>query len=272
MGKTVAILSGKGGTGKTAVTALLGTAWAMQGKNVLCVDMDFGLRGLEMALGIRETIFYHLLDVCEGRVQKQEGILSHPEYPNLKFLPAPQTKTWEDLDESSLQKFLEEAKEEYDWILLDGPSGTGRGAKICAGLSQEIVFVSLLEPACLRGADKMSTLCGGWGQTKQSLILNRIPCGIPAGYEEGEWRDLVSPEVIGFLPEEEKIREQFEKGEGLCAIETNSLSICKKIAAYMEEPYEKRQMVEIPRPDTKENKRGNSFIQKIYEALSNKKL
>lgn len=272
MGKTVAVLSGKGGTGKTFVTAMLSRALAEEGKKVLCIDMDFGLRGLEMALGITTPILHHVLDVCEGKTDIREAALAHPNCPQLKLLAAPQTKTWEDLEEKKLEVLLKDMEEAYDWIFLDGPAGIGKGAELCARSCREVLLVSLLEPLSLRAADKMSAACAGWGRREQSMILNQIPSGMPKGYEEGEWKDLVSPEIVGFLPQEDKIREQFQKGDGLWEIETKSLALCKTIGEYLAEPYGERKLGRIPRPDVKEKKRENSFIQKIYEALSNKKL
>ena len=50
MGEVLAVLSGKGGTGKTSVCAGLSTARAESGKRVLCVDCDVGLRNLDISL------------------------------------------------------------------------------------------------------------------------------------------------------------------------------------------------------------------------------
>ena len=48
MGEVIAVLSGKGGTGKTSLCAGLAAALARQGKRVLCVDCDVGLRNLDL--------------------------------------------------------------------------------------------------------------------------------------------------------------------------------------------------------------------------------
>ena len=52
MGELLAVLSGKGGTGKTSVCAALACALAEAGKKVLCIDCDVGLRNLDIALGL----------------------------------------------------------------------------------------------------------------------------------------------------------------------------------------------------------------------------
>lgn len=54
MGKIIAVVSGKGGTGKTSFTANVGLALAALGKNTLCLDCDITLRNLDLALGLTD--------------------------------------------------------------------------------------------------------------------------------------------------------------------------------------------------------------------------
>ena len=64
MGEVVAVLSGKGGTGKTSVCAGIATALAQSGETVLCIDCDVGLRNLDISLGMAECSALSFLDVC----------------------------------------------------------------------------------------------------------------------------------------------------------------------------------------------------------------
>ena len=67
MGELFAVVSGKGGTGKTSVCAALATALAKEGKRVLCIDCDVGLRNLDISLGLPDNGGLSFLDVCQGR-------------------------------------------------------------------------------------------------------------------------------------------------------------------------------------------------------------
>ena len=67
MGELIAVVSGKGGTGKTSLTAGVGTALAFSGKRVLCVDCDIGLRNLDLALGLTDSALMDFSDVIAGR-------------------------------------------------------------------------------------------------------------------------------------------------------------------------------------------------------------
>ena len=66
MGKAIVITSGKGGVGKTTTTANLGTALALLGKRVCLVDLDIGLRNLDVILGLDNRIIYNIVDVAQG--------------------------------------------------------------------------------------------------------------------------------------------------------------------------------------------------------------
>ena len=71
MGEVIVITSGKGGVGKTTTTANIGTALALEGKSVVMVDADIGLRNLDVVLGLENRIVYDLVDVVREHVVKQ---------------------------------------------------------------------------------------------------------------------------------------------------------------------------------------------------------
>ena len=97
MGEILAVLSGKGGTGKTSVTAGMATALAALGETVLCIDCDIGLRNLDIALGMAHTDTLSFLDVSQGGYTLEQAAV-HPRYPNLRFLTAPVNCKAEDID------------------------------------------------------------------------------------------------------------------------------------------------------------------------------
>ena len=88
MAQVVAILSGKGGTGKTTVCAGVASALAMEGKKVLCIDCDVGLRNLDISLGLSDHCPLSFLDVLEGGYSLEQATV-HPAFPTLHFLTAP---------------------------------------------------------------------------------------------------------------------------------------------------------------------------------------
>ena len=78
MGQVIAVVSGKGGTGKTSFTALVGAALARLGYRTLCMDCDIGLRNLDLALGLTDRALMDFSDVIEGRATLADAIVPHP--------------------------------------------------------------------------------------------------------------------------------------------------------------------------------------------------
>ena len=89
MGIVIAVTSGKGGTGKTSVTGGVASCLARLGKRVLCIDMDIGLRNLDISLGLSDRALMDFSDVAEGRCPLARAAVTHPDLPNLSLLTAP---------------------------------------------------------------------------------------------------------------------------------------------------------------------------------------
>jgi len=90
--RVITITSGKGGVGKTTTTANIGTALAMQGRKVVVVDSDIGLRNLDAVLGLENRIVYDLVDVVEGQCRLRQALIKDRRLPELYLLPAAQTR------------------------------------------------------------------------------------------------------------------------------------------------------------------------------------
>ena len=128
MGTIITIASGKGGVGKTLVTAALGLVLSRRGKRILLVDGDMGLRDLDLVLGVQDDVLYDVTDVIRGRCSAGRAILSIG--PGLDFLAASQKHTWEKIESSSFQYVLEQLAQEYDGVLVDSPPGRGRAGAV----------------------------------------------------------------------------------------------------------------------------------------------
>ena len=78
MGSVIVITSGKGGTGKTSLTGGIGAALALQGRQVLCIDADVGLRNLDITLGMTDAALMDFSDVMAGRCPPGESRCAPP--------------------------------------------------------------------------------------------------------------------------------------------------------------------------------------------------
>ena len=134
VGTVIVITSGKGGTGKTSLAGGVGSALALQGKRVLCIDGDVGLRNLDITLGMTDAALMDFSDVISGRCELDRAVAPHPTVKGLALLTAPITLPADFPGQDAFRQLLDQAREEYGWVKDDeratvvvnsGDSGSG---------------------------------------------------------------------------------------------------------------------------------------------------
>lgn len=125
MGQIFAVVSGKGGTGKTSLCAAVACCLAAEGAQVLCIDADVGLRNLDIALGLSELAAVPFTEFLDGR-SDLSAIPEHPALPGLYLLTAPVSRAPEEIDLASYQSLLERLRSRFDYCLIDAPGGGRR--------------------------------------------------------------------------------------------------------------------------------------------------
>ena len=173
MGELIAVVSGKGGTGKTSVCAGIATALAESGKRVLCVDCDVGLRNLDISLGMSDCGGLSFLDVSEFGYEL-ENAPHHPIYDNLSFLTAPMNRSPEDINTESFIALFQRARERFDYIFLDAPAGVDAGFRLVCAAADSFLVVTGAGPAAVRDAARVGELLELAGKTNAKLIVNRV--------------------------------------------------------------------------------------------------
>ena len=173
MGELFAVLSGKGGTGKTSVCAGIATTLAAEGLRVLCVDCDVGLRNLDISLGISDSGALSFLDVVQG-YYPLERAAKHPLYPNLSFLTAPMNCPAEKIDPDRFGEFLRMARTEFDYIFLDAPAGVDAGFRLVSKAANRFLLVTGAGPAAVRDAARVGDILELMGKKDVRLIVNRV--------------------------------------------------------------------------------------------------
>ena len=173
MGELFAVLSGKGGTGKTSVCAGIATALAEQGKKVLCIDCDVGLRNLDISLGLTDSGALSFLDVAEGNYSLDRAA-RHPVYLTLAFLTAPMNTAADEIDPEVFGRMLAQTKKEFDYIFLDAPAGVDAGFRLTARFADRFLVGTGAGPAAVRDAARVSDLLDMMGKRDVRLIVNRV--------------------------------------------------------------------------------------------------
>lgn len=173
MGEVIGVLSGKGGTGKTSVCAGIATALAAEGKRILCIDCDVGLRNLDISLGLSDSGALSFLDVSEGGYPLS-GAAGHPAYPGLSFLTAPMNRPVEDIAREPFGEMLRTARKSFDYIFLDAPAGVDAGFRLVTGVADRFLLVTGAGPAAVRDAARVGQLLEQMGKGNIRLIVNRV--------------------------------------------------------------------------------------------------
>ena len=151
-GQCIAVVSGKGGTGKTSLTAGVGTALALSGKRVLCVDCDIGLRNLDLALGLTDRALMDFSDVALKRCSLESAVVSHPNVPNLYLLTAPVRMRGPCVTTLDFRLMLAKIRQQFDYCLLDAPAGLGEGFRLAVCAADRCVVVTTQDASSLRDA------------------------------------------------------------------------------------------------------------------------
>jgi septum site-determining protein MinD len=214
--RVITITSGKGGVGKTTTTANLGSALAIQGKKVVVLDADIGLRNLDAVLGLENRIVYDLVDVVEGQCRLRQALIKDKRVPELYLLPAAQTRDKNAVNSVQMQQLCHQLRQEFDFVLIDSPAGIEQGFRNAIVGADEIIIVANPEMASVRDADRIIGLVEAAGKPEPRLILNRLR---PEMVKRGDMMDVADVlevlgiELLGIVPEDETIIVAINKGE-----------------------------------------------------------
>ena len=173
MGEVIAVLSGKGGTGKTSVCAGIATALAQMGEKVLCIDCDIGLRNLDISLALCDSGSLSFVDVYKGNYDLSQAA-EHNLYPGLRFLTAPVNLQAEDVDSQAFGAMLRKARKEFSYIFLDAPAGLDGGFRLCATHADRIILVTNAEPSAIRDAARTGSTLELMRKNQVRIIVNRV--------------------------------------------------------------------------------------------------
>ncbi len=217
-GRVIVVTSGKGGVGKTTASANLGVALAATGASVGLVDMDIGLRNLDILMGLENRVVYNLVDVIEDRCKLRQALVKDKRHPNLCLLPAAQTRDKNAVTSDQMRELCEEMKKIFDFVIVDSPAGIETGFQNAIAGADEAVIVTTPEMSAVRDADRIIGLLEARkDQIEQyRLVLNRYrPAMVQANdmMSIDDVLEILSVKLLGVVPEDEDIIISTNKGE-----------------------------------------------------------
>lgn len=214
MGRAIVITSGKGGVGKTTTTANIGAALAQQGKSVVVVDADIGLRNLDVVMGLENRIVYHVVDVIRGKCTAAKALIKDRRMENLWLLPASQTDDKDAVTPEDMKKLICELKASHDFVIIDCPAGIEQGFKNAISGADEAIVVATPEVSSIRDADRVIGLLAA-NNVPARLIVNRIsPHLVKRGdmLSQADVIEILALELLGTVPLDEHIVATTNKG------------------------------------------------------------
>ncbi len=234
MARSIVITSGKGGVGKSTITALLGKKLAKLGKKVVLIDADLGLKNLDVILNVENRVIYDLEDVIKGRTSLNKALIQDKEFNNLFLLPASLRIDILKFNQEHFKMIINELNKDFDYILIDSPAGIEKGFYNAIKGASEAIVVTTLDKSSIKDADKVIGILKGEQFINVKLIINKISKkGIKNSFDldvNDVLRVLGIP-LLGYLYEEANIRKIQNYGESIkLTNEDNILKIALRIS------------------------------------------
>ena len=204
MGTVIVITSGKGGTGKTSITGGVAASLAEMGRSVLCIDMDIGLRNLDISLGLNDRCLMDFSDVALGRCPLARAAVEHPGIKGLSLLTSPMTLP-ASLTTDKVRALLKEARAGYDYILIDSPAGLGAGFRLATCGVDRAIVISTNDASSLRDAQR--TVAELEHLQQIHLVMNRIQTKLLRKLRTtiDDAMDAAGLPLIGVVPEDPQV-------------------------------------------------------------------
>ena len=206
-GQCIAVVSGKGGTGKTSLTAGVGTALAQSGKRVLCVDCDIGLRNLDLALGLTDRALMDFSDVALDRCPLEAAVVAHPSIPNLYLLTAPVRMRGPAVTEEDFRRMLQKIRQQFDFCLLDAPAGLGLGFRLAVCGADRAIVVATNDASSLRDAQRTVMELDRLGRGNLHLVVGRVEKKLLRSLHTtiDDAMDAAGLPLLGVVPEDRNV-------------------------------------------------------------------
>lgn len=214
MGQVIAVVSGKGGTGKTSLTALIGAALASLGKRTLLLDCDVGLRDLDLALGLSESLLMDFSDVIARRTALDTAVIAHPRIKGLFLLTAPVTTEAALASPEGMRELLDEVRGKYDFCLIDAGAGLGESFRLATENADSAIVISTTEPSCLRDAQRTVMELSAFPTGRLHLVVNRLRRRLLKSLRANidDAMDAAGLPLLGVVPEDEDLPALLGKG------------------------------------------------------------
>ncbi len=237
MSRIIVITSGKGGVGKSSTTINLGYALASKKNKVCLIDADFGLKNLDVMLGLENRVIYDLKDVIDNKCTLKQILVKDKRFESLYLLPACKSLSFENIDIEYMCQMIKQLKNDFDYILIDSPAGIEKGFQYASSLSYEAIIVITLDVASLRDADRVIGLLMKQGMSELHMLVNKYNDDDVAKHRCLSLKDaydILSIPLLGLVYDDHYMIEAINKGMPIYLNNTATSQCFDRIAKRLE--------------------------------------
>lgn len=205
MARTIVVTSGKGGVGKTTLTATLGRMLGVCGCRVLLIDADAGLNNLDVVMNMENRIVFDITDVLAGRCRLHQALLQD-EIPTVFMLPSFHGYDESEFSGEDLRRLTCDLSE-YDYCLVDCPAGIEKGFHRAVSACGEAIVVTTPHISALKDAEKVISILRNYGRSPY-LVLNRVRGDLVLNSDmvsADEVKKVMDAPLLGVIPENDAV-------------------------------------------------------------------
>lgn len=257
MGEAIAITSGKGGVGKSNICLNIGVSLAKKGYRVCMIDMDLGLKNLDVLMGLENRVIYDLSDVMNSGCSLKQAMIKDKRLDNLYLIPACKSVHIEKVKSEDITRVVKHLKEQFDYVLLDSAAGVESGFMNSISCVDKTIVVATLDYTSLQDADRVIGILMKEGIEDIHLILNKvnprfIEKGISVSIQEA--LSYLAINLLGIVYDDENIIRYNNKGYPASFDEDGMMYECFNVIVSRLEGVK----ANLPRY------RGKSFMQRVF--------
>lgn len=216
MGTITMITSGKGGVGKSTISAGIACALAERGQKVLLLDGDAGMRSLDLILGIGDKAVYDFSDIFNGNCEPYRAIYPSPVYRGVSMVAAP--PSFESLcTPRDMRRLCKGFGKYYDQVIIDCPAGVGNGFKAAMEAAERALVVCTPDAVSSRDAAMVGDMLRQ-NKVSSRLIINRLRATPILRGKTPDIDDIIDAagiRLIGVVPEDEMVATAAANGQPL---------------------------------------------------------
>ena len=208
MARSIVITSGKGGVGKTTLTANLGRSLAAAGERTVVHDADIGQNNLDVVHGIDSRIVFDIVDAIEGRCRLRQALIEDIDQPGLYIMPSAHSYDRAKVNGQNLKEIVNRLGQSFDYVLVDCPAGIETGFKRAVASCEEAVLVTTPHISSVRDAETVMNLLRRSGITRIFTVVNRVRGDLVLSGEmlcRSDIERLIGAEVYGMIPDEDEL-------------------------------------------------------------------